>query len=103
MHKICIRYTAYRKHILVLRQLFTSCSINLNYKYKILYYKHNGTIGKNIIDAWNKVVTLWVYQGIAKILHGAAIIKRIETLSCTEFNNRIKLFCVFEEALKYLT
>ncbi|PCH70830.1 MAG: hypothetical protein COC06_03200 [Bacteroidales bacterium] len=41
-----------------------SCSIQLNNEQGIVYYQHNGTIGKNdIIDAWEKVLTLLIHQG----------------------------------------
>lgn len=41
-----------------------SCSIQLNNEHGIVYYQHNGTIGKsNIIEAWQKVLTLLVHQG----------------------------------------
>lgn len=46
-------------------QLLMSCSIQLNNKQRIVYYQHNGTIEKkNIIEAWGKVLTLLIHQGI---------------------------------------
>lgn len=42
-----------------------SCSIQLNNEHGIVYYQHNGTIGKkSIIEAWQKALTLMVHQGI---------------------------------------
>jgi hypothetical protein len=42
-----------------------SCSIQLNAEQAIVYYQHNGAIGKtNIIEAWEKVLALLIYQGI---------------------------------------
>ena len=40
--------------------------------------------------------------GIAQASHEAAIIKLIDTLRCTVIDYRVKLFHVFEKALKYL-
>ena len=48
-----------------MKQLLTSCSIQLNNEQGIVYYQHNGAIGKlNIIEAWEKVLTLLINQGI---------------------------------------